>query len=129
MQLLHDMQRVIAASSSPVAERQQKFADLASKFLDRKETIEDIDLAAALGSFGTATPYRATTVAGTQAISLTVSQVLALHHALAARASWESLGECAGDRHTERGNRVADVPLRSDWGILGVGNHGIEEAF
>ena len=52
-----------------------------------------------------------------------------LDHTLAARAARESLCQCAGDRHTERGNRVADVPLRSDREILGVGNHGIEEAF
>jgi hypothetical protein len=63
------------------------------------------------------------------ALILLCHKPLMLHHALAARAPLESLRQCAGDRRTYRGNRVGDVPLRSDWGILGVGNCGIEQAF
>jgi hypothetical protein len=39
------------------------------------------------------------------------------------------LCQCAGDRHTERGNRVVDVPLRSGLGILGVVARAVDTIF
>jgi len=85
--LIRSMQGIIADAGAGVTVRQQKFATLAAKLSDAILTIENIDLAAPLGSLSASVSYRATTVAGVEAIKDAARSAAELARDLVAQAA------------------------------------------